>query len=146
MFKKILLAILFTTLASLATAEDFTSPVGRWQTFNDDTQAPASLVKITNQNGVLVGEVLQLLPGAHFKPTDLCSKCPAPFKNKPIVGLQFLWGFVLDQNQTWENGQVLDPVSGHIYKGRLKVVDHGRKLELRGYWGPFWRTQTWVRL
>ena len=35
---------------------------------------------------------------------------------------------------------------GKTYRTRLKPVDGGKKLEMRGYIGPFYRTQTWIRV
>ncbi len=138
------LCLPFTAFATETT--EMSSPIGMWQTISDQTQQPSSVVKISKENGVLVGQVLRLLPGATHKETDLCSNCPEGFKNKPLIGLQFLWDFVPEQKSLWTNGKILDPISGHIYKGTLKLVDEGRKMELRGYWGPFWRTQTWIRV
>ena len=146
MIKKIVFSIsLFAIFSAFAQAADMSSPVGIWQTISDQTKQPSSLVKISKANGVLIGEVLQLLPGSQQQESALCFDCPEGFKNKPIIGLHFLWDFVPDQKSSWKNGKILDPLSGHIYKGTLKLVDQGRKMELRGYWGPFWRTQTWLR-
>ncbi|HSW71765.1 MAG TPA: DUF2147 domain-containing protein [Gammaproteobacteria bacterium] len=138
-------ALLLGLFSALSYAGELNSPIGVWQTYNDKTGQPNSFVKITEKNGALVGQIMELLPGAHFKTGDVCSACPDGFKDQPIVGLQFLWDFVPEQNQ-WVNGKVLDPKNGHIYKGTLQVIDQGKKLELRGYWGPFWRTQTWARV
>lgn len=146
MLRNLFFSLLLITLTSLAQAADLASPVGTWQTISDETKQPSSLVKISKENGVLVGHIEKLLPGAHFKPGDVCTACPDHLKNKPIIGLQFLWGFVPDQGGAWKDGHVLDPRSGHIYKGTMKLIDRGYKMELRGYWGPFWRTQTWTRV
>lgn len=146
MIQKIFLSLLsLAILISLAYADDLSSPVGTWQTTSDKTKKPSSLVKITQEKDGLTGQVLQLLSGSSFKVTDLCTQCPDSFKNQPIIGLQFLWGFVPDENGGWKDGKVLDPNNGHIYRGTLKLIDNGKKMELRGYWGPFWRTQVWVR-
>ena len=45
----------------------------------------------------------------------------------------------------WEGGQILDPNNGKTYKVRLKPVEDGRKLEVRGYICPFYRNQVWLR-
>ncbi len=44
--------------------------------------------------------------------------------------------------------KLLDPNNGKVYKVRLKPLDGGKKLEVRGYIGAplFGRTQTWVRV
>ncbi|MBL8333783.1 MAG: DUF2147 domain-containing protein, partial [Rubrivivax sp.] len=46
----------------------------------------------------------------------------------------------------WEGGDVLDPENGKVYRARLKPIEGGKQLQLRGYLGPFYRTQVWVRV
>ena len=48
----------------------------------------------------------------------------------------------------YTGGQILDPAKGSSYKLRLKPIEGGKKLEVRGYIGSpmFGRTQTWVRV
>ena len=142
----IFLILSFLVLSAVSRADDVNAAVGNWQTINDSTKLPSSIVNISIKNGTLVGEISQLLSGSHFKPTDVCTKCPDAQKNKPIIGLVFLWGFVPNNNDEWVNGSVLDPKDGHIYRGTIKIVDNGTKMQLRGYWGPFWRTQVWTRV
>ena len=57
----------------------------------------------------------------------------------------FLTGFARQADGTWKDGKVLDPKDGKVYRGTITLIDNGQKLELRGYWGVFWRTQTWIR-
>ena len=47
---------------------------------------------------------------------------------------------------TWGGGEILDPNNGKTYRTRLKPIEGGKKLEMRGYIGPFYRTQTWIRV
>jgi uncharacterized protein (DUF2147 family) len=51
-----------------------------------------------------------------------------------------------DNKEVWEGGNILDPNNGKTYRARLKPIEGGRKLEMRGYIGPFYRTQVWVRV
>ena len=46
----------------------------------------------------------------------------------------------------WEGGKILDPENGKEYRASFTPIDGGKKLEVRGYLGPFWRTQTWTRV
>ena len=48
----------------------------------------------------------------------------------------------------WDGGRILDPAKGSTYKVRLKTIDGGKKLEVRGYIGSpiLGRTQTWIRV
>ena len=53
-----------------------------------------------------------------------------------------------DDKGLWDGGEILDPNNGKTYKVRMKPVDGGKKLEVRGYIGAplLGRTQTWVRI
>ena len=52
-----------------------------------------------------------------------------------------------EEPNLWAGGLILDPAKGSTYKVRLKTIDGGKKLEVRGYIGSpmFGRTQTWIR-
>jgi len=52
----------------------------------------------------------------------------------------------VDGKDIWEGGRILDPENGKEYTLRLTPVEGGKKLEVRGYFAFFWRTQTWNRV
>jgi uncharacterized protein (DUF2147 family) len=43
--------------------------------------------------------------------------------------------------EEFTNGHILDPENGKVYRCKLWI--EGKVLKVRGYWGPFFRTQTW---
>jgi uncharacterized protein (DUF2147 family) len=45
----------------------------------------------------------------------------------------------------WGGGKILDPNEGKEYNVRFTPIDGGKKMQVRGYIGPFYRTQTWLR-
>ncbi|MGI4846937.1 MAG: DUF2147 domain-containing protein [Janthinobacterium lividum] len=139
--RKICIAAVLLLAASAAFAQS--TPVGLWKTIDDDSGQEKSLVRISSADGQLIGKVDKLLdPGQQ---AILCQHCSGERENKPVLGLQIIDG-VRQDGDTWGGGQILDPKNGKLYKVRLKPVDNGRKLEVRGYIGPFFRTQTWVRV
>nr|WP_239062004.1 DUF2147 domain-containing protein [Ideonella livida] len=123
------------------------SPVGLWKSIDDDSGQEKSLVRITEAGGVVSGRIERLLDPS-VKPGAVCEKCSDERKGQPVVGLQILRNLRQDAGEPgiWTGGEVLDPANGKTYRTRLKPVDGGRKLELRGYIGPFYRTQTWLRV
>lgn len=124
-----------------------TTPVGLWKTIDDDGKTAKSLVRISEQGGTLVGSIDKLLDPKD--PADgKCDKCSDDRKNQPVVGLQIIRGVKAEGDGVWGGGEVLDPNNGKTYRTRLKPVDGGKKLEVRGYIGAplFGRTQTWVRV
>ncbi len=45
-----------------------------------------------------------------------------------------------------KGGKILDPENGKEYRASFTPIDGGARLEVRGYLGPFWRTQVWQRV
>jgi uncharacterized protein (DUF2147 family) len=119
------------------------TPVGLWKTIDDKTGQDKSLVRITEAGGLITGRVEKLLHPTH--PNPLCDKCRDDRRGKPITGLTILDGLRRD-GEVWDGGRILDPENGKVYTARLKPVQEGSKLEVRGYLGPFFRTQTWIRV
>lgn len=121
------------------------SPVGQWKTVDDTTGKVKSIVAIREENGKLFGTIEKVLdPDA--PPNPLCIRCEGDLKNRPLIGMQFLWGMAKDGDQ-WSGGQILDPDNGKVYRCFLALEENGKKLKVRGYIGIalLGRTQYWVR-
>lgn len=136
--------VLLALSATLAHAQ--MTPVGLWKTIDDDSHKEKSLVRIVESGGVLSGRIEKLLDPAD-NPNDVCDKCTDDRKGKPVLGLTILRNLKQgDDKSVWEGGDVLDPENGKVYRARLKPIEGGKQLQLRGYLGPFYRTQVWVRV
>jgi uncharacterized protein (DUF2147 family) len=48
-----------------------------------------------------------------------------------------------NEGNEYTEGTILDPETGQIY--RCKAWLERGDLKIRGYWGPFYRTQTWKK-
>lgn len=144
--KKLAALALLSLVANLALAQ--TSPVGLWKTIDDDGKTEKSLVRISESGGVLTGTIEKVFDAS--KADAKCDKCSDDRKDKPVVGLQIIRGAKQDADDKaiWTGGDIVDPTNGKLYKARLKPVDGGKKLEMRGYVGMpmFGRTQTWLRV
>ncbi|WP_045761966.1 DUF2147 domain-containing protein [Xanthomonas albilineans] len=145
-FKSLILALPLSMTALVVHAAD-TSPVGRWQTIDDDTGKPKSIVQIAQSaDGTLNGKVIEILQSNHG-PNPMCDKCEGERQGKPIKGMTILWGLKPDGAAVWDGGSVLDPTKGKIYKAKITLSDDGKQLQMRGYIGieALGRTQTWIR-
>ncbi len=140
--KKFLAAALCALAAPLVFAQG--SPVGLWKAIDDKTGKERSLVRISDGGGTLVGRIEKLLDPA-AKPDARCDKCADDRKDRPVDGLEIIRGARAD-GEAWTGGTILDPEDGKVYRLRLKVEEAGRKLEVRGYLGPFYRNQHWIRV
>ena len=124
------------------------SPVGLWKTIDDETKAEKSLVRVVESGGALLGRVEKLLDPS--RQDAKCDKCSDERKDQPIAGMTILRNLrqSADDKGLWEGGEILDPNNGKTYRARVKPVDGGQKLEVRGYIGAplLGRTQTWIRV
>lgn len=145
--KHLATSLLLATAAFAAQAQ--TSPTGLWKTIDDESKQEKSLVRIVESGGVLTGRIEKVLDPSAV-PDARCDKCSDARKDQPIVGLTIIRNVKhnADDAALWDGGDVLDPNNGKVYKVRLKPIDGGKKLEVRGYIGAplLGRTQTWVRV
>jgi uncharacterized protein (DUF2147 family) len=143
---KIALTAVALSLASLSAFAQM-SPVGLWKTIDDDTKKEKSLVRITESNGVYSGKIEKFLDPA-TKADAVCDKCTDERKDKPLLGMTILRNLKqnADDKTVYDGGDIVDPNNGKVYRSRLKPVEDGKKLEMRGYIGPFYRTQIWIRV
>ena len=123
-----------------------TTPVGLWKTIDDDGKTAKSLVRISEQAGTIVGSIEKLLDPKD--PADgKCDKCSDDRKGKPKLGMEIVRGVRQAEGKPeWEGGKILDPENGKEYTVRLVPLEGGKQLQVRGYIGPFYRTQVWQRI
>jgi uncharacterized protein (DUF2147 family) len=120
------------------------TPVGLWKTLDDDGKTEKSLVRVTESGGTLSGTIEKLFDPA--QQDAKCDKCADERKNMPVKGMTIIRNAKPDAGDSWTGGEILDPNTGKVFKLRLKPIDGGQKMEMRGYNGPLHRTQTWVRV
>jgi len=138
-----LLASLALSLPAIALAQS--SPAGLWRNIDDKTGEAKAEIRITESAGVLNGRIEKVLR-KDAKPDEKCVECKDDRKDQPMVGLEIIRGAKkAPDGEGWEAGTILDPENGRDYRLRLTPRGNGQKLEVRGSFGPFWRTQTWVR-
>jgi uncharacterized protein (DUF2147 family) len=122
------------------------TPAGVWRTFDDGTNRPGAEIQIYAVGDKFAGKVLRSLRPEEQGQVVLCIKCPDDRKDKPMIGLEIIRDLPREgQNSVWEGGNILDPDNGKTYKLRLQLLEEGKRLQVRGYLGPFFRTQVWER-
>lgn len=139
--KKIILSLGLLALPLSAYAA---SPVGTWQTIDEDGQKKAVVRISQDPNGNLRGVIVKL----NQKPGALCDKCPGDKKGKPIEGMSIIWSLKPNGENKWSEGAILDPQSGSTYNLKAELLPGGKKFELRGFRGVslLGRTQVWTRI
>ena len=122
------------------------TPAGLWRSIDENTgEAKAEISIKDNGKGGLNGVVERSLLKTSSEPN--CSLCTDDRKDKPKLGMEIIRGAVKAASEDiWEGGTIMDPDSGKVYKLRLAPLEGGKKLQVRGYIGPFYRNQVWQRI
>ena len=136
-------------LALLAAGSSFAqmTPVGTWHSIDDKTGEAKAEIQIVDKDGALSGRVAKSLRNdPNAKKT--CDDCKDDRKGQTIIGMEIVRGVKPDasgENLWASGGKILDPENGKEYTVKMVPQEGGKKLQVRGYIGPFYRTQVWLR-
>jgi uncharacterized protein (DUF2147 family) len=121
------------------------TPVGLWRSIDDNTGAAKAEIRIREgSNGIVSGVVEKALQKSE---SPNCNLCTDDRKDQPKLGMEIIRGARrAEDKDVWEHGHILDPDNGKTYRLRMTPLDGGASLQIRGYIGPFYRTQIWVRV
>jgi uncharacterized protein (DUF2147 family) len=124
-----------TALLLLASSAIFaqSSPAGLWRNIDDKTGEVKAEIRVVETPHGVRGRIEKVLK-KDAQPDAVCDKCEDDRKNQPVNGMEIIRG-----------DRILDPENGNEYRLRLTLLEGGQKLQVRGYLGPFYRTQIWVR-
>ena len=135
--------------------------VGSWETYDDETHLLTSIVRIArsadradkakaDDHGVphYEGYVDRIIPQPHEDPHPRCTKCTDARKNLPVLGMRIISHLRFSSRDHYDQGEILDPDNGEVYRLRVTIIEHNTKLDVRGYVGIslFGRSQIWRRV
>jgi uncharacterized protein (DUF2147 family) len=126
------------------------TPVGTWKQV-DATGKTKSIIEITDHSGELKATIRELQNRtpegiARDGTPAKCTQCEGDLKDKPIVGMDIMWGVTKDDD-VWDGGKIVNPADGKVYKVKLTLKDGGQKLDVHGYVGfaLMGKSQIWER-
>jgi uncharacterized protein (DUF2147 family) len=135
--------VILIVVAVAAPVRAADSLVGKWNTVDGKTGKVVSEVQLYEEGGKLFGKITGLTePNTKEGKPKTCTACTGTDKDKPIVGLVIVKD-LSPGGDRYKGGSILDPEDGKVYKAEL-WVEKGQ-LKVRGYLGPLYKTQTWVK-
>ena len=125
--RKFILAATLASIAFSASAQNASSPIGKWKTLDDETGKAMTITEVYEaKNGTLAAKITENLglPAT-------CSECSGQYKGKPFVGIVTLWNLKANKDGTWGDGNGYKPSDDRKFNAKsVKLTDGGNKLEV----------------
>ena len=141
--RKIILAGLLASAAFAASAQNLSSPIGKWKTLDDKTGKAMTMTEVYEaKNGTLAAKITENLG----LPAN-CSECSGQYKDKPIVGMVTLWNLKANKDGTWGGGNGYKPSEDRHFKVKsVELIDNGERVRVTGCVLFICKNAEWVRV
>ncbi|GHU07939.1 hypothetical protein FACS1894151_03030 [Spirochaetia bacterium] len=98
---------------------------GYWLSFDEKTKKASAGWELYVEGGKLYGKILSIAGYPQNSPALYCKESyqdfplPGKVNAMPVVGTPWIFGLTKNRSGQWENGSIIDPEHGNMYKCRI---------------------------
>jgi uncharacterized protein (DUF2147 family) len=119
--------------------------LGAWQAPDYGSNTVRYVVTFKDNLGQFEGRITKVLEGGKEVANPICNQCIGELKNKSLLNVRIIYS-LKRKGSHYEDGYLLDPLTGNVYDCQAWDKYAGGKLLVRAYKGFFYRSHTWSKI